>query len=160
MYRLTFKLEDVICTSLRRLWKRWWMLNDDLELDFLHLLKTNFTKLFPNRLYKKNIFFFTTAWKVPVFGFFLVRIFSHWDWIRGDISVFILNAGKYGPEKLRIWALFKQWSSFNKESVRYEFYVCYEFYVRYEFCKATRVFNFKRNWFLFFGARYLNDFKP
>ena len=43
---------------------------------------------------------------------FLVRIFSHSDWIRGDteyLSVFSPNAGKYGPEILRIRTLFRQW---------------------------------------------------
>ena len=37
--------------------------------------------------------------------FFLVRIFPHSDWIRRNteyLSVFSPNAGKYGPEKLRI----------------------------------------------------------
>ena len=59
-----------------------------------------------------------TAWKVSVFGVllvriflgvFLVRIFPHSDWIRRDtpyVSIFIANAGKYGPEKLRIRTLF------------------------------------------------------
>ena len=52
-----------------------------------------------------------TAWKVSVFQVFFVRIFPHSDWIRNDIpyfSVFSLNGGKYGPEKLRIWTLFTQ----------------------------------------------------
>ena len=50
----------------------------------------------------------TTAWKVSVFGVFLVCIFPHSDWIRRDVfwSVFSPNAGKYGPEKLRIRTLF------------------------------------------------------
>ena len=46
-----------------------------------------------------------TAWKVPVFGVFLVCIILHLDWTRKDIpylSVFSPNAGKYGPEKLQI----------------------------------------------------------
>ena len=46
-----------------------------------------------------------TAWKVSVFGVLLVYIFSHSDWKRGDTeypSIFSPNAGKYGPEKLRI----------------------------------------------------------
>ena len=49
------------------------------------------------------------AWKVSVFGVFLVRNFLHSDWIRRGtvyLSVFSLNARKYGPEKLRIRALF------------------------------------------------------
>ena len=40
--------------------------------------------------------------KCPYRGFFLVRIFPHSDWIRRltpYLSVFSLNAGKYGPEK-------------------------------------------------------------
>ena len=40
-------------------------------------------------------------WKVSVFGYFLVRIFSHLDWIRRVtpyFSAFSPNAGKYGPE--------------------------------------------------------------
>ena len=46
-----------------------------------------------------------TTWKVSVFGIILVLIFPHSDWIRRNteyLSVFSPNAGKYGPEKLRI----------------------------------------------------------
>ena len=42
----------------------------------------------------------------PYFGIFL-----HLDWIRRNtpyLSVFNPNAGKWGPEKLRIWTLFTQ----------------------------------------------------
>ena len=42
-----------------------------------------------------------TEWKESVFGVFLVRIFSHSDWIGRDtpyLSIFSPNAGKYGPE--------------------------------------------------------------
>ena len=46
-----------------------------------------------------------TGWKVSVFGVFLVHIFPHSDWIR---RIFSPNAGKYGPEKLRIRTLFTQ----------------------------------------------------
>ena len=51
------------------------------------------------------------AWKLVVFGVFLVRIFPHWDWIRRDnpfLPVFSPNAGKYRPEKLQIPPLFTQ----------------------------------------------------
>ena len=62
------------------------------------------------------------AGKKSVFGVFLVRIFSHSDLIRRDIfpqsdlirkntlylSVFRLNAGKYGAEKLVMRTLFTQ----------------------------------------------------
>ena len=40
-------------------------------------------------------------WSVSVFGVFFVLIFPHLDLIRKDtsyLSVFILNAEKYGPE--------------------------------------------------------------
>ena len=45
---------------------------------------------------------------------FLVHIFPHLDWIWRDTLYFFVfgpNAGKYGPEKLRIWTLFAQWFS-------------------------------------------------
>ena len=50
-----------------------------------------------------------TAWKVSIFR--VMTIFSHSDWTRRDtpyLSVFSPNAGKYGPEQLRIQALFTQ----------------------------------------------------
>ena len=50
-----------------------------------------------------------TTWKVSVFGVFLVLNFPHSNWIWRDtpyLSVFCLNTGKYGPEKLRIRTLF------------------------------------------------------
>ena len=51
-----------------------------------------------------------TAWKMSVFGVFLVRIFLHSDWIRRhNLSVSSPDTGKYGPEKLRIRALFTQY---------------------------------------------------
>ena len=52
-----------------------------------------------------------TTWKVSVFRVFLIRIFPHSDWIwRGTENLFLFsaNAGKYEPEKLQIWTLFKQ----------------------------------------------------
>ena len=52
-----------------------------------------------------------TAQKVSVFRVFLVRIFPHLDWIRGDnpyLSIFSLNTGKYGTEKLWIRTLLEQ----------------------------------------------------
>ena len=50
--------------------------------------------------------------KCPNTEFFLVRIFPHSDWIRRNtpyLFVFSPNAGKYGPEKLWIQALFTSW---------------------------------------------------
>ena len=58
------------------------------------------------------IYLTNTAWKVSVFGVFLVRTFPHSDWIRRDslyLSVFSPNAGKGGPKKLWIRTLFTQW---------------------------------------------------
>ena len=52
-----------------------------------------------------------TAWKVSVFGVFLVCISPDLDWIRRDIphlSLFSPNAGKYEPEKFQIRTLFTQ----------------------------------------------------
>ena len=49
---------------------------------------------------------------MSVFGVFLVRIFPYLSWIRRDapyLSAFSLNAGKYGPELLRIGTLFTRW---------------------------------------------------
>ena len=55
----------------------------------------------------KGIFFsfLDTALKVSVFRVSFVRIFRHLNWIR-YLSVFSRNAGKYGPEKLRIRTFF------------------------------------------------------
>ena len=57
-----------------------------------------------------------TAWKVSLFGVFLVLNFQHLDWILREIrwirrdtpylSKFSSNAGSYGPEKLQIRTLF------------------------------------------------------
>ena len=52
-----------------------------------------------------------TVWKVYVLEVFLACIFPHSNWLRRDtpyLSVFSLNAGKYGPEKLRIRTLMTQ----------------------------------------------------
>ena len=60
-----------------------------------------------NRLSAKLITI--TSWTLSAFGVFLVRIFPHLNWIWRDtlyLFVFSPNAGKYGPEKLRIQALF------------------------------------------------------
>ena len=49
------------------------------------------------------------AWKVSIFGGFLVHIFPHLDWIGRDkeyLSMFSPNTGKNGREKLRIRTLF------------------------------------------------------
>ena len=58
-----------------------------------------------------STFFYTHCVKsVRIQYFFL--IVRHLDWIRRDtlhVSEFSLNAGKYGPEKLRIRTLFTQW---------------------------------------------------
>ena len=76
-----------------------------------------------------------TAWKVSLLGVFLVLIFQYSDWIRrgtDNLSVYSPNAGKYVPEKLRIWALFTQcyfWSS-NNPSVQYQQYIYFKPYTR------------------------------
>ena len=63
-----------------------------------------------NRLSAKLITI--TSWTLSAFGVFLVRIFPHLNWIWRDtpyLFVFSPNAEKYGPEKLRIQALFTSW---------------------------------------------------
>ena len=65
---------------------------------------------------------FLTAWKVSVFGVFLVRIFPNLDWIWSDteyLSVFSLNEGKYGPEKLWIQTRFTQCLIFCNVTAKY-----------------------------------------
>ena len=49
---------------------------------------------------------------MSVFGVILVRIYPHLDYIRRD-TVFSPNAGKCGPEYLRIRALFTQYEDFK-----------------------------------------------
>ena len=64
-----------------------------------------------------------TAWKVSIFGVFLVLIFRHLDWIRKDmeyLSVFSPKTGKYGPEKLRIPTFFARRIFCNFHS-----FICY-----------------------------------
>ena len=65
---------------------------------------------------------FLTTWKVSVFGVFLVRIFPNLDWIWSDteyLSVFSLNEGKYGPEKLWIRTRFTQCHIFCNVTAKY-----------------------------------------
>ena len=62
-----------------------------------------------------------TAWKVSVSGVILVRIFLHSDWIRKGteyLSLLSPNAGKCGPEYLRMRTLFTQCNTLiNKHGV-------------------------------------------
>ena len=51
----------------------------DVHLPLFTLKLTAAFDLPDHKLYKSNIIF--TAWKVPVVGDFLVRIFPHSDWI-------------------------------------------------------------------------------
>ena len=59
------------------------------------------------------------AKKVSVFWVFLDRIFPHLDWMQNlqisiQISIFMPNVGKYGPEKLQIRTFFTQWVAWTK----------------------------------------------
>ena len=52
-----------------------------------------------------------TAWKLCIFGVFLVHIFPYSDWIQRDteyLSVLCPNAGKHGQGKLQIRTIFTQ----------------------------------------------------
>ena len=69
-------------------------------------LRNNYNILNGAKHFSSNI-----AKKVSIFRVLLVRIFWHLEWIGRDtpyLSEFGLNAGKYVPEKQRIWALFRQ----------------------------------------------------
>ena len=67
-----------------------------------------------------------TAWKVSVFGIFLVHIFPHSDWIRRDTQ----NAVKYWSEKLRIRIFFTKCAAFPF------IYLCQIwYYYSYHLCK-------------------------
>ena len=62
----------------------------------LHLLRKSKSSVTWLVTFERN-----TSWKVSVFGVFLVRIFSHSDWIWRDAayrSTFSPNSEKYGPE--------------------------------------------------------------
>ena len=83
-----------------------------LEFCFQMLLNKNEWLLFNSFRWSLIDLVWSTTWKVPVFGVFLVRIFPHSDWIRRDtpyLSVFSPNPEKYRPEKLWIRTLFTQW---------------------------------------------------
>ena len=59
--------------------------------------------------------------KRPVFEVFLVRIFLRLSRMRKDTLyqfLFILNARKYGPEKLRIETLFTHWKRNNNARMK------------------------------------------
>ena len=95
-----------------------WYFNYYVTTSLYHNILTYQLSLYHDFIYKRAWLFVwangnisncflssNTAWKVSVFGVFLVRVSLHLDWIRRDtqyISVFSPNAGKYGPEKLRI----------------------------------------------------------
>ena len=81
---------------------------DVLKSDAIKILPATFTYCGPTSKITTKSF---TAWKVSLFGVFLVRILPHSKWIPTDtpyLTVFSPNAGKYGPEKLRIRTLFTQ----------------------------------------------------
>ena len=61
-------------------------------------------------------------------------------WIRRDaeyLSVFSLNAGKYGPEKLQIQTLFTQWFSLTSF-----FHVCKGQMISYDWLAGISVFTY------------------
>ena len=68
---------------------------------------------------------YITAWKVSVFGVFLVSIFPHSDWIWRDtpyLSVFSPNAERYWPKKRQIRTLFTQcitWKCYRPLAKKY-----------------------------------------
>ena len=93
--RLVFKIRILWCRTHSCSWrlsvKVSLMLNNPFPVPFICKLKHTSVHLIP-----------TLREKCPNTEFFLVRIFPHWNWIRTDteyLSVFSLNAVRYGPEK-------------------------------------------------------------
>ena len=112
MMKLTKNLVIVECT----LWTRCSILKNYVRTFTVNLHAFAFciliVRFVPWSLGTIKRFLIFTAWKVSVFRVFLVCIFPYLDWIRRDtpyLSVFSPDAGKYGPQKLRIQTLFTQW---------------------------------------------------
>ena len=83
----------------------------------------------------------STAGKAYIFGVFLVCILSNLDWIRKDpehLSVFSPNTGKYGPEKLRIRALFTQWDFSEKMQIGWR--VCFNMMIYLSWVLAMKMY--------------------
>ena len=86
-----------------------------------HICDTQWSKSLHSVLHNNTLNMFTIlkllfirCKKTSLLGVFLLRIFPHSDWIQRDtshLSVLSQNAGKYGPEKLRIPTLFMQCKS-------------------------------------------------
>ena len=95
---------------------------------------------------------------------FLVRILPHSDWMQ-RYRVFLLiqseclNAGKYGPEKLRIWTFTQcfcwQWTSeYMSTSMRHPYKVqghCYQYNIQSHYINRFHYCSMKC-WFLYFAA--------
>ena len=66
------------------------------------------------------------AWKVSLFGDFMVLIFPHLNWILKDTPypfIFSANEGKYRPKILQIRPLFTQWfCKFNRATTQSLFF--------------------------------------
>ena len=101
------------CTCFQTIY---WQKNGQLMFKTVEKLpnSTRYNKLIKRQPYTGITWLFI-QWslrkKCPNTEFFVVRIFSHSDWIRGDteyLSVFSPKAGEYGPERLGIWTLFTQ----------------------------------------------------
>ena len=104
-----------------------------------------------------------------VLGVFLVLIFPHSDWIRRDtpyLPVFSPNAGKYGPEKLRIRTLYTQCSTLNPRVVIYgnAYLLLYCYIWRTVYCETLKfwldtafIFTNTLVVFLIFPTRIINS---
>ena len=61
--------------------------------------------------------FLVTAWKVSVFGVFLVRIFPHSDWIRRD-TVSLRIQSDCGKIRTRIPYSVRMWENMDQKKLR------------------------------------------
>ena len=102
--------------KMKRLYKIWFNTKNCFFADIIVQIKIHFFQVFKHSFHETAIIFlkfsdvlaiYLTAWKVSLLGVFLVHTFLHTDWIQ-YLSGFCPNAGKCGPEKLRIHKLFTQ----------------------------------------------------
>ena len=100
--------EKTCCKHISKKYKIYWNNWKCNSASHNNRQKTDFNKHTDNLRRMPNI---SLHEKYPNTEFFLIRIFLHSDWMRWDtpyLSVFSPNAGKYGPEKTRVWTLFTQ----------------------------------------------------
>ena len=88
-----------------------------LEFCFQMLLNKNEWLLFNSFRWSLIDLVWSTTWKVPVFGVFLVRIFPHSDWIRRD-TVSLRIQSDCGKIRTRIPYSVRMWENMDQKKLR------------------------------------------